>query len=296
MTSPAVRAHANIRLPHSDRAPRLARAFVADRLQGWNLEAMIEVATLVVSEVVTNAVIHARSDAELSLERTPTALRISVTDHGTGARTPRELELGRRRRPGAHDRGEALDELGCRTHRRGQPCVGRAPHRIALTETELEAPLDANPDELAISHYVSDGALIIEVAGEIDLHTATELQRSVDRLSPFPHPVTLDLAGVGFIDSTGIRALLAINNRASETTGESLKIVNPTDSTRRLLELTGIDKILNLEGASRDPERHDVSMSNISRRPSSSKVWTRIRQAPRRPRHGRAARAPASGR
>ena len=26
--------------------------------------------------------IHARSDAELVLERTPTALRISVTDHG----------------------------------------------------------------------------------------------------------------------------------------------------------------------------------------------------------------------
>jgi anti-sigma regulatory factor (Ser/Thr protein kinase) len=94
MASSAVRAHANIRLPHSDRAPRLARAFVADRLHGWNLEAMIEVATLVVSEVVTNAVIHARSDAELSLERTPTALRISVTDHGTGARTSRELSPG----------------------------------------------------------------------------------------------------------------------------------------------------------------------------------------------------------
>jgi anti-sigma regulatory factor (Ser/Thr protein kinase) len=49
------------------------------------------VATLVVSEVVTHAVIHARSDAELSLERSPTALRISVTDHGTGAPAPREL-------------------------------------------------------------------------------------------------------------------------------------------------------------------------------------------------------------
>jgi anti-sigma B factor antagonist len=109
--------------------------------------------------------------------------------------------------------------------------------------------LDANPDELAISHYVSDGALIIEVAGEIDLHTATELQRSVDRLSPFPHPVTLDLSGVGFIDSTGIRALLAINTRATETTGQALRIANPTDGTRRLLELTGIDKILKLEGA-----------------------------------------------
>jgi hypothetical protein len=45
---------------------------------------MVETASLVVSEVVTNAVIHARSDAELLLERTPTAPRISVIDHGEG--------------------------------------------------------------------------------------------------------------------------------------------------------------------------------------------------------------------
>ena len=82
--APTVRAHADTRLPHSDRAPRLARAFVAESLQRWHLDNMIEAASLVVSEVVTNAVIHAQSDAELVLERTPTALRISVTDRGSG--------------------------------------------------------------------------------------------------------------------------------------------------------------------------------------------------------------------
>ena len=62
----------------------MARAFVAESLQGWHLDNMIESASLVVSEVVTNAIIHARSDADLMLERTPTALRISVTDRGAG--------------------------------------------------------------------------------------------------------------------------------------------------------------------------------------------------------------------
>lgn len=79
-----VRAHANLRLPHSDRAPRMARAFVAESLQQWHLDNLIESASLVVSEVVTNAVIHARSDADLLIERMPTALRISVTDRGSG--------------------------------------------------------------------------------------------------------------------------------------------------------------------------------------------------------------------
>ena len=104
--------------------------------------------------------------------------------------------------------------------------------------------MEANPEELTIRHHVDGDALVIEVSGEIDLHTASELQRTVDRLSPFPHPVVLDLGGVGFIDSTGIRALLAINNRATETTGQPVTIA--TDGTRRLLELTGIDKIMTL--------------------------------------------------
>ena len=91
--TPTVRAHATLRLPHSDRAPRLARAFVSEHLQDWHLDDLIETASLVVSEVVTNAVIHARSDAELLLERTPTALRISVIDHGDGL-TQRQRRAG----------------------------------------------------------------------------------------------------------------------------------------------------------------------------------------------------------
>jgi anti-anti-sigma factor len=112
---------------------------------------------------------------------------------------------------------------------------------------DWEGIVEANPEELTIRHHVDGDALVIEVSGEIDLHTASELQRTVEQLSPFPHPVALDLGGVGFIDSTGIRALLAINNRATETTGEALTIRNATDGTRRLLELTGIDKIVTLD-------------------------------------------------
>ena len=114
----------NLRLPHSDRAPRIARAFVAENLQSWQLHDLIEPATLVVSEVVTNAVIHARSDAELVLERTPTALRISVTVAGADWRGARIKRL--RRRPRPSDRATALDELGSGAHGRRQSRVGRA--------------------------------------------------------------------------------------------------------------------------------------------------------------------------
>ena len=104
------------------------------------------------------------------------------------------------------------------------------------------------PVELEVTHRVEGGRLIVTVIGELDLHSATALQHDIDALSPFSHPVTLDLAGVGFIDSTGIRALLAVNARATETTGSPITIANPTESTRRLLELTGIDRVFKLDG------------------------------------------------
>ena len=207
--TPTVRAHANLRLPHSDRAPRLARAFVAENLQGWQLDDLVETASLVVSEVVTNAVIHARSDAELVLERTPTALRISVIDHG-------ERAVASARRPaGATAAGAFSSSKRCR--RAGEPsqrkmAIACGPSsrssRPDLEHGTWEGTVEANPEELTIRHHVDGDALVVEVSGEIDLHTASELQRTVDRLSPFPHPVVLDLGGVGFIDSTGIRALL----------------------------------------------------------------------------------------
>lgn len=107
--------------------------------------------------------------------------------------------------------------------------------------------METNPVEFTVSHAVKDDRLVVSVAGEIDLSTATDLQIAVDALSPFDYPLALDLSGVGFVDSTGIRALLAINNRAMETVGQPLILMSATESTRRLVQLTGLERILIIE-------------------------------------------------
>ncbi len=107
--------------------------------------------------------------------------------------------------------------------------------------------METNPVEFTVNHTTKDDRLVVSVAGEIDLSTATDLQVAVDALSPFDRPIALDLSGVGFVDSTGIRALLAINNRAMETIGQPLILMGARESTRRLVELTGLDRILRLE-------------------------------------------------
>jgi two-component sensor histidine kinase len=79
-------------------APRTARHAVLSRLDGWVTDEMAQDAALVVSELVTNSVLHAELDAddtvlvELALDEDQ--LAITVTDPGSGV--PRLL----RRDPG----------------------------------------------------------------------------------------------------------------------------------------------------------------------------------------------------
>jgi CheY-like chemotaxis protein/anti-sigma regulatory factor (Ser/Thr protein kinase) len=80
-------------------SPAAARRFVERTLEGWDVASVLDAALLVVSELVTNAVIHASSAAVLRLGRTTTSIRIEVSDNGTGSPAPHvatdDLESGR---------------------------------------------------------------------------------------------------------------------------------------------------------------------------------------------------------
>jgi hypothetical protein len=58
-----------------------ARCFVADTLNSWGLEKLIDDGSVVVSELVTNAIIHADSDFAVSLSSHGDAVRLSVRDN-----------------------------------------------------------------------------------------------------------------------------------------------------------------------------------------------------------------------
>ena len=76
-------------LPHHTRAAAMARRSTGDVLHTWDLDHLEPVAVLVVSELVTNAVLHTRPIAtppELHLHAGSTWLRIEV--HDTDPRPP----------------------------------------------------------------------------------------------------------------------------------------------------------------------------------------------------------------
>lgn len=67
---------------------RLARRFAADALQTWGLPDLVDPVALIVSELATNAVVHAHSDFSLRLHLAPSALRVEVGDCGSGLPNP----------------------------------------------------------------------------------------------------------------------------------------------------------------------------------------------------------------
>lgn len=71
-------------LARDTRSSAAARRFVEETLRRWECADVLDAVTLLVSELVTNSVIHAGSGAEVAVLLKPDALRIEVSDSGDG--------------------------------------------------------------------------------------------------------------------------------------------------------------------------------------------------------------------
>ena len=107
--------------------------------------------------------------------------------------------------------------------------------------------MSITPPELIITHEYVDDQLVVTVAGDLDLGSAPSLDAAFAALTPIDRPVRIDLAGVEFIDSSGVRALLAVNQVVTDAVGSAITLSGGTPATRRLIELTGIDQVFTVE-------------------------------------------------
>jgi CheY-like chemotaxis protein/anti-sigma regulatory factor (Ser/Thr protein kinase) len=79
-------------LPQDPAAAGRARELVRGALLEWGLEALVDDALLVVSELVGNAVTHAASSCQVSISRASDSVRIEVTDRGEGTPQPQPYD------------------------------------------------------------------------------------------------------------------------------------------------------------------------------------------------------------
>ena len=113
-----------------------ARRFMEETLRRWECGDVLDIVNILVSELVTNAITHAKSEADVTVLLTPTAIRIEVTDTGEGTPHPKELV-----QEGTSGRGLAIVDVmssawGVVPHERGKTVWFEVPR---LDESELSA-------------------------------------------------------------------------------------------------------------------------------------------------------------
>jgi anti-sigma B factor antagonist len=92
-----------------------------------------------------------------------------------------------------------------------------------------------------------DGVLVVH--GEIDMANAFMLHDAIEVLTG---PAVVDLAGVTFIDSTGIQVLIRQHQRR-ETVGEPLVVKDPSSQVLRVLDVAGLLGYLRINADGVDP-------------------------------------------
>lgn len=91
---------------------------------------------------------------------------------------------------------------------------------------------------------VDDSVVVVD--GDIDAHTCPDLVAALDPL-PGKGDVRVDVSGVGFMDSSGLRALIGAHQTA-EAAGRRLVIDRPSSTVVRLIEVSGLSGHLHVEG------------------------------------------------
>jgi anti-sigma B factor antagonist len=99
---------------------------------------------------------------------------------------------------------------------------------------------------LEINREQRSDRLLMALAGELDLVNAPALEAELTGVQDdSARTVVLDLRGVTFIDSTGIRALIAADERARDAGGR-LIIVRGAAAVDRAFEVTQLDQRLEI--------------------------------------------------
>ena len=124
--------------------------------------------------------------------------------------------------------------------------------------------------DLEITRTEVADEVVLSCAGRLDAETGDELARAVaEELRRGHLAVRLDLGAIAFLSSAGIRGLFE-THRAAKSTGGSCLIRNPSETVRRVLDLTRLTPILveNAAAVSRPSSREAAAEpSNVTHGP-----------------------------
>lgn len=100
----------------------------------------------------------------------------------------------------------------------------------------------ADPDHatLTVRRRADGTTTVVSLVGELDIATFPLAERAVrEAEAGSPAALRLDLSGLWFVDSTGVRLVLAADERARES-GRRCSVTLGSGRSRRLFEVLGL--------------------------------------------------------
>jgi anti-anti-sigma factor len=109
-----------------------------------------------------------------------------------------------------------------------------------------DSPPHEGPADLGRIEVVSDpdGTPVVKLGGEVDISNANELGAELERIvGTGTRRLVIDMAALQFMDSSGIAMLLHAAARV-----DSISVREPSAVMRRIIEATGLETTLPIEG------------------------------------------------
>jgi anti-sigma B factor antagonist len=114
-----------------------------------------------------------------------------------------------------------------------------------LVETDLEGQVGTGvepaPTRFDVRRVDHPLGVVLILGGELDLTTGPVLQEQLDHAVRSSAAVVIDLAGVAFIDSSGLRVLVRAEQELRAAGGQ-LVLLGGSRAVYRVFELTGLDR------------------------------------------------------
>jgi anti-sigma B factor antagonist len=105
------------------------------------------------------------------------------------------------------------------------------------------------PDpDLRVAVQAAEGGMRIELAGELDVATAPELQRRVDEIARAEADAWIDCTELTFADSSGLDTLIRLA-KALRAQDRRLALTNLRPIVRRAMDVLQITDLFELEEA-----------------------------------------------